>query len=118
MNDPRKVPYAKPQPWGMQADIFTPGALDLDGGLWIPQAEGVDFRPLLLNTSQGYYVNLLRVRKAGVLSRHRHSGPVHAVTLRGRWHYLEHDWKLCRGPMPLSRPGRRIHWSCPRMWPK
>jgi 2,4'-dihydroxyacetophenone dioxygenase len=32
------------------------------------------------------------VRRSGILSRHRHAGPVHAVTLRGRWHYLEHDW--------------------------
>jgi 2,4'-dihydroxyacetophenone dioxygenase len=39
-----------------------------------------------------YYVNLLRVRKSGVLSRHRHSGPVHALVLRGRWYDLEHDW--------------------------
>ena len=38
-------------------------------------------------------MNLLRVRKAGVLSRHRHNGPVHAFTLRGRWRYLEHDWE-------------------------
>lgn len=92
--DPSKLPYAKPQPAGMIADVFTPGALDLDGPdeEWVPQADGVWFKPLVLCVSQGYYVNLLRVRNSGVLSRHRHNGPVHAITLRGRWHYLEHDW--------------------------
>jgi 2,4'-dihydroxyacetophenone dioxygenase len=61
-------------------------------GLWVPVTQSVSFKPLLLSTSGGYYVNLLRVRKAGVLSRHRHSGAVHALVLKGRWQYLEHDW--------------------------
>ena len=43
-----------------------------DERVWVPQAEGVWFRPLLLNTMQGQWCNLLRVRKAGILSRHRH----------------------------------------------
>ena len=106
-DDPRKVPHARPQPFGMLADVFRPGALDLDApdGIWVPQAAGVWFRPLLLNVSQGYYVNLLRVRRAGVLSRHRHSGPVHAMTLPGRWHYLEHDWEARPGSYAFEPPG-------------
>jgi 2,4'-dihydroxyacetophenone dioxygenase len=32
-----------------------------------------------------------------VLSRHRHTGPVHAIVLRGRWYYLEHDWVAEQG---------------------
>jgi hypothetical protein len=35
--------------------------------------------------------NLLRVRKSGILSRHRHPGPVHAFVLKGSWRYLEHE---------------------------
>lgn len=46
----------------------------------------------MFHVSLGYSVNILRVRKSGILSRHRHAGPVHAAILRGRWHYLEHDW--------------------------
>lgn len=62
----------------------SPGALDaIDERLWVPQTADVSFRPLLLNVSQGYYVNLLRVRGAGVLSRHRHPGPVHGWVLKG-----------------------------------
>ncbi len=98
--DDSKVAYRRPQPFGMMADVFMPGALHLDAEehLWVPQAPGVWFKPLVLCVSQGYYVNLLRVRKAGVLSRHRHAGPVHAMTLRGRWRYLEHDWEA----VPMS----------------
>src|ERR1035438_7634565 len=92
--DLRKTAYQRPQPIGMRPDMLLPDAINLsaDEHLWIPQGEGVWFKPLLLNVGEGYYVNLLRVKRAGVLSRHRHCGPVHAFTLRGRWHYLEHDW--------------------------
>lgn len=105
-----RVPYALPQPWGIQSEVVFGGALDIDApdALWIPQAEGVDFRPLLFSASQGLFVNLLRVRKAGVLSRHRHSGAVHAFVLRGRWHYLEHDWVANQGDYVCEPPGE-IH---------
>jgi len=101
------TPYQLPQPAGMIADIFQAGALDLDadGGEWIPQAEGVWFRPLVLGVTQGFYVNLLRVRKAGVLSRHRHSGAVCAFVLRGAWRYLEHDWSARAGDFIFEPPG-------------
>ncbi len=99
------VPYRLPQPFAMPPEIFTPGALDLDGGLWVPQAEGVWFRPLVFGVSGGYYVNLLRVRAQGVVSRHRHSGAVHAFTLRGTWRYLEHDWTARAGDYVFEPPG-------------
>ncbi|PYH87251.1 hypothetical protein BO82DRAFT_5968 [Aspergillus uvarum CBS 121591] len=76
-----------------------------DERLWVPQAPGVWFRPLLLNVSHGYFVNLLRVRRSGILSRHRHTGPVHATVLRGRWHYLEHPWWATEGSHAFEPPG-------------
>jgi len=105
--DPSKLPYQLPQPTGMVADIFGSGALDLDGDEqeWVPQSPDVTFKPLVLNVTQGYYVNLLRVRTAGVLSRHRHSGPVHAFTLRGEWRYLEHNWVARTGDYVFEPPG-------------
>ena len=105
--DRRPIAYQKPQPTGMLADVLQPGALDLDSApeTWVPQAEDVWFRPLLLSVSSGYYVNLLRVRKAGILSRHRHLGPVHAFTLRGEWHYLEHDWTARPGDYAFEPSG-------------
>jgi hypothetical protein len=105
--DMSKVAYRKPQPFGMLADVFMPDVLDLDSNehLWVPQADGVWFKPLVLSVSQGYYVNLLRVRNSGVLSRHRHNGPVHAFTLRGRWRYLEHDWEAIPNSYAFEPPG-------------
>jgi 2,4'-dihydroxyacetophenone dioxygenase len=82
--DTRAIPFRGAQPFGMLPDLVIGGALELaaDEQLWVPQGPGVEFRPLLLAVSQGYFVNLLRVRKSGILSRHRHAGPVHAFVLR------------------------------------
>jgi len=105
--DVSKIPYQLPQPTGMVSDIFISNLLNLDGDErdWVPQSADVSFKPIVLNVSQGYYVNILRVRCSGVLSRHRHSGPVHALTLRGRWHYLEHDWIASEGDYAFEPPG-------------
>jgi hypothetical protein len=47
----------------------------------------------------------MRVRKTGFLSRHRHAGPVHAVTLKGRWRYLEHECWAEEGSYSFEPPG-------------
>ncbi|MDO8942492.1 MAG: cupin domain-containing protein, partial [Desulfobacterales bacterium] len=88
----RLMPYQLENPPDALAEIVVPKAIPDDERLWVPQAENVWFRPLCLNRSQGYWMNLLRVRKSGVLSRHRHPNPVHGFVLKGRWRYLEHDW--------------------------
>lgn len=101
-------PFRGNQPCGMVDDLVIPQVLDLkdtDERLWVPQAEQVSFRPLLLSVTQGYFVNLLRVRRSGVLSRHRHAGPVHAFPLKGRWHYLEHDWVADTNGYAFEPPG-------------
>jgi 2,4'-dihydroxyacetophenone dioxygenase len=101
------VPYRGEQPYGKLEELVVPGVLRLDPDerLRVPQNEDVSFRPLLLSVSQGYFVNLMRVRKTGILSRHRHAGPVHAVTLKGRWHYLEHEWWAEEGGYSFEPPG-------------
>nr|WP_300307132.1 2,4'-dihydroxyacetophenone dioxygenase family protein [Halomonas sp.] len=101
----QRMPYQYAQPAEAAAEIVVPHAIPEDERIWVPQAENVDFRPLCLNTSQGYWVNLLRVRKSGVLSRHRHPNPVHGVVLKGRWRYLEHDWVASEGSYVYEPPG-------------
>jgi len=76
-----------------------------DDRLWVPSTPTVSFKPLVLCASNGYYVNLLRVKQSGVLSRHRHTGPVHAIVLKGRWHYLEHDWFAEQGSYAFEPAG-------------
>src|SRR6516164_6355000 len=82
-----RVPYRHPQPKESFPELVVPDALPKDERLWVPQAENVWFRPLCLAASRGYWVNLLRVRKSGILSRHRHPQPVHGLVLKGSWHY-------------------------------
>lgn len=100
-----RLPYQLAMPADALAEIVVPDAVPLDERIWVPQAAGVWFRPLCLNRSQGYWVNLLRVRRAGVLSRHRHPAPVHGYVLKGRWRYLEHGWTAEAGSYVFEPPG-------------
>ena len=103
--DMSRMPYQLPFPQGVANEIVVDSVVPEDERVWVPQMENVWFRPLCLNTVQGYWVNLLRVRKSGVLSRHRHPAPVHGMVLRGAWHYLEHDWKAKEGSYVFEPPG-------------
>ena len=95
--------YFESLPYGI-ADFTTQVEPD-DDRLWVPQAENVWFRPLHLNRTSGQWVNLLKVRKSGVLSRHRHPAPVHGYVIRGSWRYLEHDWVATPGSYVYEPPG-------------
>ena len=48
----------------MVPDAFVGSALGLDGDErdWVPQSPTVSFKPLILSVSQGFYINILRVR--------------------------------------------------------
>jgi hypothetical protein len=74
MND-KWIPYKHPQPRESPPELVVPNAIPLDERIWVPLEENVWFRPLCLSASRGYWMNLLRVRRAGVLSRHRHPQP-------------------------------------------
>jgi len=79
-------PYQGEQPKEKLSEIFVPQVVpDVDEELlWVPQTDTVSFRPLCFCVSSGYYVNLLRVKGAGLLSRHKHPGPVHGHVLKGK----------------------------------
>lgn len=104
-------PYKGTQPAEALSEIFVPQVLPegvSEEMLWVPQTDTVSFRPLCFCTSSGYYVNLLRVKGSGLLSRHRHPGPVHGHVLKGKWRYLEHDWVAEAGSYVFEPPGE-IH---------
>ena len=92
---------------GIQPEIAL-RAVPEDERVWVPQAPEVWFRPLLLNTVTGSWCNLLRVRKAGVLSRHIHPSWVTGYVIKGAWRYLEHDWVASEGSFVYEPPGE-IH---------
>lgn len=79
-DDNTRMPYQLSMPHECAPEIVVPDAIPTDERLWVPQAENVWFRPLCLNVSQGYWMNLLRVRKAGVLSHHCYPNPVHGAS--------------------------------------
>ena len=97
------MPELTPPPYAVP-DLVTTAIPD-DERLWVPQAPNIWFRPLPLNTVQGEWVNLLRVRRSGVLSRHRHPAPVHGYVIIGSWRYLEHNWTAKAGDYVFEPPG-------------
>jgi len=100
------VPYSGPKLSYALPEIFiADGLADDDERLWVPTGDRTWSRPLCLNASQGYWIHLTRVRRAGIVSRHRHPGPVHGFVLKGRWHYLEHDWEAVTGSYIFEPPG-------------
>jgi len=99
------IPFLGQCPPEASAEIAVPNVFPDDERVWVPQTDTVSFRPLCFNVSQGYYVNLLRVRKSGLLSRHRHPGPVHGFVLKGDWNYLEHEWTASQGSYVFEPPG-------------
>lgn len=103
--DQSRMPYQLPLPAEVACEIVVPHVLPDDERVWVPQMENVWFRPLCLHVGQGYWINLLRVRRSGVLSRHRHPAPVHGHVIKGRWHYLEHDWIAETGSYVFEPPG-------------
>jgi len=100
-----RVPYQKPQPWGMRPDMVVKDLMTDDLTMWANIAPGITSRPIHLNVTGGYYVHLLRVTRSGLLQRHRHSGQVHAYVIRGKWLYLEHDWVAEEGSYVFEPPG-------------
>jgi hypothetical protein len=76
-----------------------------DERLWVPVGDGIAFRPLLLCASQGYWINITRVRRTGIISKHRHVGAVHGHTIKGSWRYFEQDWVATPGSYIFEPPG-------------
>ena len=85
-------------------------AVPEDERLWVPMVEGVWFRPLMFNTTQGGWCHLIRVRKAGVVSRHRHPDPVHGLVLKGAWRYLDTIGWQPKAPIFSSHRAKPIPW--------
>ena len=101
-----RLAYQKPQPRYMRPDMVVLDGMGVaDPRVWVPLAEHVSVRPLQFNVSAGQYTHILRVTKAGMIARHRHSGGVHAWVFKGRWHYLEHDWFAEEGSYIFEPPG-------------
>ena len=106
MLDTTKKKYSPLIPQDMTDELFWKDGLTPDDErLWVPNGPGRWSRPLCLNVSQGYWVHITKVTKAGVVSRHRHPAPVHGFVIEGKWRYLERDWVATAGSYLYEPPG-------------
>ena len=76
-----------------------------DERMWIELEPDVFFRPLMFDMVTGSHCELLKVRRGGVLSRHRHTAAVHGFVIKGKWRYLEHSWEATQGSYVFEAPG-------------
>lgn len=76
-----------------------------DERVWLEIEPLVWLRPLFFDMNTGAHGEVLRVRKGGVLSRHKHPSPVHGFVIKGEWHYLEHTWTAVEGAYVFEPPG-------------
>jgi 2,4'-dihydroxyacetophenone dioxygenase len=72
---------------------------------WVPQVDGVSFKPLRISPRAGTWTNLLRVTKRGTINLHRHLDAVEAWVIKGEWRYLERDWVARPGTYVFEPPG-------------
>lgn len=85
-----------PAPSESLSDVVIRDAMK-DDQYWMPLGPDVWARPVLFNIGQGSWVNIIKARGHGVVSRHYHPAPVTGFTLDGAWHYPEHDWVATAG---------------------
>ncbi|WP_083421733.1 2,4'-dihydroxyacetophenone dioxygenase family protein [Arsenicibacter rosenii] len=76
-----------------------------DDRLWIPYVEGAWFQACSFNVSTGGFTNVLKIAPGAMLNPHYHISTVYGYTLRGSWHYLEHDWVATPGTFIYEPPG-------------
>ena len=73
---------------------------------WVPSAfPGVWMRPLLFDVAHGAWVNVVRMRTEGVVSRHHHPAPVHGYVIKGSWRYAEREWIASQGSYVFEPAG-------------
>ncbi|MFO7168614.1 MAG: 2,4'-dihydroxyacetophenone dioxygenase family protein [Chloroflexota bacterium] len=81
-------------------------AINSDEIPWVPQGEGVWFKPLRFDLVNGRWINLLKVTRDGKVNRHRHSGgQVLGFVIKGSWRYLEREWVARPGTFVYEPPG-------------
>ena len=81
-------------------------AIYIDDLPWVPQGEGVWFKPLRFDLTTGRWINLLKIEGSGKVNRHRHTGgQVLGYCVEGSWRYLERDWVAKPGTLVYEPPG-------------
>lgn len=91
----------------LREQFITDTNLD-DDRLWVPYVDGVWFQACHFNVTSGGFSNILKILPGSRLNPHYHISPVHGLTLRGSWRYLEHDW-VARAGTYIFEPAGEAH---------
>lgn len=95
---------------GMRPELV--GLPSDDERLWAEIEPDVFSRPLMFDMTTGSHCEILKVRRGGILSKHRHPTPVHGFVLKGEWRYLEHSWVAREGSYVFEPPGEEHTLTC------
>ncbi len=106
MNSPFKPP---PLPSLAPAPLHEAMHLALDDLPFVPVGDGSHIQLLHVDLLQGLWVVRVRFEPGCQIARHYHTGPVFAVTARGRWFYREYP-ETVNGPGSyLFEPAGSVH---------
>lgn len=86
-------------------DVYIAKPATGDRRYFVPITETVSSRPLWISPSQNMWADVLRSDGPGLVNRHYHPHEVFALTLSGKWGYLEHDWIATAGDFVYETPG-------------
>jgi len=81
-------------------DLGVQGPIDSGACPWasIDLGQGVyEFKVMRINLRENWSTSIIRWPAGMQVPKHRHFGPVHAFTFKGRWHYKEYDWFATAG---------------------
>jgi 2,4'-dihydroxyacetophenone dioxygenase len=86
-------------------EVYIRNAPTDDARLYVPFTDTVASRPLWISPSTNRWCDILYAKAAGLVNRHYHPHEVFALTLSGKWGYLEHDWTATAGDFVYETPG-------------
>ncbi|RAL06929.1 2,4'-dihydroxyacetophenone dioxygenase family protein [Aspergillus homomorphus CBS 101889] len=72
---------------------------------WLPWVGTIELKPYRFEARSGQFVVGLRSPVDACLGKHRHRGPVTAVTVAGSWRYKEYQWIAHPGDYVVENPG-------------
>lgn len=76
---------------------------------WITLTPDVEFKVAKVDIAEGLWIVRNRMKPGTRVQTHRHTGPVHAFTVAGTWHYEESPGEVNRAGSFLFEPSGSTH---------
>ena len=92
MSDTSSINVYSTNPKELAQTPLAAGFVDPAQLPWVDIGIGIHFKVVSCCNKTGRYTLLSKYPPGTQLPSHRHSGQVTAVTLQGKWKYLEHDF--------------------------